>query len=143
MQLSHITAFWLRLAGNILLDLFLHVHMFRSPVATHEIIGRLTVLLLAKGEHGPLRSLDSEGAYGLLRLARVSLIVVEDRPLIFTRSAGSIFLNAGRTFAWNSSRRRSTYSAGGAPFEASTNQGGPSFAPFARVGFPSVNTRRF
>jgi hypothetical protein len=33
MQLSHVTAFWLRLAGNILLDLFLHVHTFCSPVA--------------------------------------------------------------------------------------------------------------
>src|SRR6266576_1999252 len=33
MQLSHVTAFWLRLAGNILLDLFLYVHMFCSPVA--------------------------------------------------------------------------------------------------------------
>src|SRR6266404_5116424 len=31
MQLSHATAFWLRLAGNILLDLFLYVHMFCSP----------------------------------------------------------------------------------------------------------------
>ena len=27
MQLSHVTAFWLRLAGNILLDLFLYVHI--------------------------------------------------------------------------------------------------------------------
>jgi len=26
MQLSHVTAFWLRLAGNVLLDLFLYVH---------------------------------------------------------------------------------------------------------------------
>jgi len=33
MQLSHVAAFWLRLAGNILLDLFLYVHMFCSPVA--------------------------------------------------------------------------------------------------------------
>jgi hypothetical protein len=32
MQLSHVAAFWLRLAGNILLDLFLHVHMFCFPV---------------------------------------------------------------------------------------------------------------
>ena len=28
MQLSHVTAFWLRLAGNILLDLSLYVHLF-------------------------------------------------------------------------------------------------------------------
>src|SRR6516225_4884490 len=33
MQLSHVTAFWLRLAGNILLDLFLCVHRFCSLVA--------------------------------------------------------------------------------------------------------------
>src|SRR5271165_1416631 len=33
MQLSHVTAFWLRLAGSILLDLFLYVHMFCSLVA--------------------------------------------------------------------------------------------------------------
>src|SRR5580700_7774207 len=33
MQLSHVTAFWLRLAGNILLDLFSYVHMFCSLVA--------------------------------------------------------------------------------------------------------------
>src|ERR1700687_6185586 len=33
MQLSHVTAFWLRLAGNILLDLFLYVHSCCSPVA--------------------------------------------------------------------------------------------------------------
>src|SRR5580704_17877529 len=31
MQLSHVTAFWLRLAANILLDLFLHVHEFCTP----------------------------------------------------------------------------------------------------------------
>src|SRR5438477_2807185 len=45
MQLSHATAFWLRLAGNILLDLLLYVHMFCSPVA-REIIRRLVLLLL-------------------------------------------------------------------------------------------------
>src|SRR5438874_11009041 len=33
MQLSHVTEVWLRLAGNILLDLYLYVHMFCSPVA--------------------------------------------------------------------------------------------------------------
>src|SRR6478672_9927305 len=32
MQLSHVTAFCLRLAGNILLDLFLYVHMSFSPL---------------------------------------------------------------------------------------------------------------
>src|ERR1700735_481232 len=45
MQLSHVTALWLRLAGNILLDLFLFVHMFCSPVA-HEIIRRSILLPL-------------------------------------------------------------------------------------------------
>ena len=47
MQLSHVTAFWLRLAGNILLDLFLYVRMFCSLVA-HEIIRRLILLPLAR-----------------------------------------------------------------------------------------------
>src|ERR1700676_4391114 len=37
MQLSHVTAFWLRLAGNILLDLFLYVQMFCSPVARTKL----------------------------------------------------------------------------------------------------------
>src|SRR5579864_3907423 len=32
MQLSQVTAFWLRLAGNILLDLIFYVHMFRSRI---------------------------------------------------------------------------------------------------------------
>src|SRR6266478_2819902 len=48
MQLSHATAFWLRLAGNILLDLFLYVHMFCSPRCAHEIIRRLILLPLAR-----------------------------------------------------------------------------------------------
>jgi hypothetical protein len=48
MQLSHVTAFWLRLAGNILLDLFLYVHMFCSPRCAHEIIRRLILLPLAR-----------------------------------------------------------------------------------------------
>src|ERR1700677_4139973 len=36
MQLSHVTAFWLRLAGNILLDLFLYVHMFAPQVRARD-----------------------------------------------------------------------------------------------------------
>ena len=32
-QLLHVTALWFRLAGNILLDLCLYVHMFRSLTA--------------------------------------------------------------------------------------------------------------
>ena len=36
MQLSHVTAFWLRLAGNIPLDLFLYVHMFCPPLRARD-----------------------------------------------------------------------------------------------------------
>ena len=36
MQLLHVTAFWLRLARNILLDLFLYVHRFCPPSLLHR-----------------------------------------------------------------------------------------------------------
>src|SRR5580700_2899207 len=44
MQLSQVAAFWLRLAGNILLDLFLYVQMFCSPSCAHGIIRRLNLV---------------------------------------------------------------------------------------------------
>src|SRR5271155_3963819 len=52
MQLSKVTAFWLRLAGNVLLDLFLYAHMFCPPRCAHEIIRRL-ILLPLEGRHTP------------------------------------------------------------------------------------------
>src|SRR5579871_1836257 len=36
MQLSHVTLFWLRLAGDMLLDLPLYIHKFRSPTARRK-----------------------------------------------------------------------------------------------------------
>src|SRR5216683_6159001 len=48
MQLLHVTAFWLRLAGNILLDLFLYVHIVLLPSCAHEIIRRLILLPVAR-----------------------------------------------------------------------------------------------
>src|SRR5258708_37573685 len=48
MQLLHVTAFWLRLAGNILLDLFLYVHIVLLPSCAREIIRRLILLPVAR-----------------------------------------------------------------------------------------------
>jgi hypothetical protein len=40
MQLSHVTAFGLRLTANVLLDLFLYVHHVLLSGCAHEIIRR-------------------------------------------------------------------------------------------------------
>src|SRR5579871_5088785 len=46
MQLAQIAAFWLRFAGNILLDLFLYGHRFCFPVArTNDLDSRLHVAM--------------------------------------------------------------------------------------------------
>jgi hypothetical protein len=60
MQRSHVTAFWLRLAGNIPVDLFLHVHRFRPSAL-------------------PLRGQDYT-MLNLSPLARAALAVEVSRP---------------------------------------------------------------
>src|ERR1700739_57710 len=76
MQLSHVTAFWLRLAGNILLDLFLYVHMFCSPVVQSEedIMDRAykqdipSVIKRLEGLRDAFATLDSKTDWTRLRI---------------------------------------------------------------------------
>src|ERR1700761_8455679 len=63
MQRLQFAAFWFRLAGDVLLDLFLYVHRFCSPRCAHEIICSLT------------RSRESPSVHGILKgLARTETI---------------------------------------------------------------------
>src|SRR5215472_13676701 len=62
MQLSHVTAFWFRLAGNVLLDLFLYVHMFCSPVARTRLYESNPSPHCKGGRPRQLRSIEREGA---------------------------------------------------------------------------------
>src|ERR1700733_365928 len=93
MQLSHVTAFWLRLAGNILLDLFLHVHTLCSSVAS-------TVLVQPEMERWrfPLASIPSFGGdfQGIDTTTRVSLSMIASPQSLLPFPPGKVIVVPSR-----------------------------------------------
>src|ERR1700722_2545840 len=85
MQLSHFTAFWLRLAGNILLDLFLYVHMFCSHLRARDYTTCLTGQMILARVH-----LSSKGVYQALGLLSCQNLEIHPPAMAPTIRSGSV-----------------------------------------------------
>src|SRR5580700_181121 len=92
MQLSHVTAFWLRLAGNILLDLFLYVHMFCLPPLRARDYTTFNPSPPCKGGR----------SHGFLR----TQLVLSAEPLVDVRVLTSFRGDGGDLWACDGVRRR-------------------------------------